>query len=268
MILIRRTFLLSLPLLAASGAAFAQAIGGADRPIRVGVTAGVHAQVLEKVREVLAHDGTSIKIIEFSDFIQPNLALAAGEVDANTYQHLPFLNAQKKDRGYDFVPVGKTVLTLMAVFSKKYKSFDQLPNGARIAIPNDPTNGSRALLLLAKAGAFKLADAVDYRATVADITDNPKRFKIVELEAAQIARSLADVDAGVITGNYAVPAGLNPLKDSLAAEGADSAYTCLVVVRAADADKSWAQKLAAAYATPEVRQFVETNFGGAVIPGA
>lgn len=268
MTLHRRSLLLSAPLLAVAGPAFAQALGSAERPVRVGVTAGVHAQVLEKVREVLAKEGTTIKIVEFSDFIQPNLALAAGEVDANTYQHLPFLTAQKKDRGYDFVPVGKTVLTLMAVFSKKYKALAELPAGARIAIPNDPTNGGRALLLLAKAGAFKLADGVDYRATVADITDNPKRFKVVELEAAQIARSLQDVDAGAITGNYAVPAGLNPLKDSLAAEGVDSAYVCLVVVRAADADKPWAKQLAAAYGAAEVRAFVQANFGGAVIPGA
>lgn len=249
-------------------AARAQEFGSAARPLRVGVTSGVHAQVLEKVRDVLARDGFTIRITEFGDFIQPNAALAAGEIDVNTYQHLPFLEAQKAQRGYDFVPVGRTVLTLLAIFSRRHRSLDALPQGARIAIPNDPTNGGRALLLLARAGVITLRPGVDYRATVADIQDNPKRIRILELEAAQIARSVADVDAAAITGNYAVPAGLNPLRDGLIAEGADSVYSVLVVVRRADAEAPWARRLAAGYAHPEVKAFVEQSFGGAVIPTA
>ncbi|MFC4169457.1 MetQ/NlpA family ABC transporter substrate-binding protein [Teichococcus aestuarii] len=251
--------------------AFAQGageIGTAARPLRVGVTSGVHAQVLEVVRDVLVKQGFVLKITEFSDFIQPNAALAAGEIDVNTYQHQPFLDAQKAQRGYDFVPVGKTVLTVMGVFSKKHKALADLPNGARVAIPNDPTNGGRALLLLAKAGVIELKSGADYRATVADITGNPKRVRIVELEAASIARSLDDVDAAAITGNYAVPAGLNPLKEGLAIEGTDSAYTVLVVTRRGDEGKPWAQTLARAYADPAVKDFVEKTFGGAVIVGA
>ena len=193
----------------------AAGIGTAARPCRVGVTSGVHAQVLEQVRDVLARDNFVVRITEFGDFIQPNVALAGGDIDANTYQHQPFLDAQKAQRGYDFVPVGKTVLTVMAVFSRKLKSLADLPQGGRVAIPNDPTNGGRALLLLAQGGAIKLAPGVDFRATVADVVENPKRLRFVELEAAQIARSLDDVDAAAITGNYAVPAGLNPLKDGL-----------------------------------------------------
>jgi D-methionine transport system substrate-binding protein len=238
------------------------------RPLRVGVTSGVHAQVLEVVRDVLARDNFVIKITEFADFIQPNAALAAGDIDVNTYQHQPFLDAQKQQRGYDFVPVGKTVLTVMGVFSRKVTKLADLPNGARVAIPNDPTNGGRALLLLAKAGVFGLKPGADFRATVADITDNPKRIRIVELEAASIARSLDDVDAAAITGNYAVPAGLNPMKDGLAVEGADSVYTVLVVTRRGDEAKSWALKLARAYADPAVKAFVEKTFGGSVIVGA
>lgn len=250
--------------------AFAQqaAIGTAARPLRVGVTSGVHAQVLEKVRDALAPKGLVLKITEFGDFIQPNAALASGDIDINVYQHQPFLDAQKQQRGYDFVPVGKTVLTVMAVFSKKVKTLADLPNGARVAIPNDPTNGGRALLLLANAGAFKLRAGADHRATVADITENPKRLRIVELEAATITRALDDVDAAAITGNYAVPAGLNPLKDGLAAETADSVYTCLVVVRAADKDAPWAKALASGYADPSVKAYVDATFGGAVIVGA
>jgi D-methionine transport system substrate-binding protein len=248
--------------------AWAQGIGTAARPLRVGVTSGVHAQVLEKVRDVVAREGLVLRITEFGDFIQPNAALAAGELDANTYQHLPFLEAQKAQRGYDFVPVGRTVLTLLAIFSRRHRSLDALPEGARVAIPNDPTNGGRALLLLAKAGVITLRPGVDFRATVADIATNPKRIRILELEAAQIARSLEDVDAAAITGNYAVPAGLNPLRDGLIAEGADSVYSVLVVVRRADAAAPWARQLAAGYAHPEVKAFIESNFGGAVIPTA
>ena len=267
----RRSFLLAaagglfLP-----GALHAQGaeIGTAARPLRVGVTSGVHAQVLEQVRDVLARDNFVVKITEFADFIQPNVALAGGEIDVNTYQHQPFLDAQKAQRGYDFVPVGKTVLTVMGVFSHKVKNLADLPNGARVAIPNDPTNGGRALLLLAKAGVFKLRDGADFKATVADIAENPKRIRIVELEAASIARSLDDVDAAAITGNYAVPAGLNPVKDGLAVEGADSVYTVLVVTRRGDENKPWAQKLARAYADPAVKAFVEKTFGGSVIVGA
>ena len=167
--------------------ASAQTIGTAGRPMRVGVTSGVHAQVLERVAAVVAPQGLVLKVTEFGDFIQPNAALAAGDIDANTYQHKPFLDQQIRDRGYKFAAVGRTVLTAMAVFSRKAKTVADLPSGARVAIPNDPTNGGRALLLLSQAGLFKLTPGSDFRATVADITDNPKRVRIVELEAAQIA---------------------------------------------------------------------------------
>ena len=242
--------------------------GTAARPVRVGVTQGVHAQTFEKVRDLLARDGFVTRAIEFGDFIQPNSALAAGDLDANAYQHLPFLEAQRAQRGYDFVPVGKTVLTLMGIFSRRHRSIDALPSGARVAIPNDPTNGGRALLLLAEAGAFRLRPGADHRATIADITDNPKRVRIVELEAASIVRALEDVDAAAITGNFAVPAGLNPLRDALARETEQSVYTCLVVVRRRDAEAPWARRLAQGYANPEIRVFVEQTFGGAVIVGA
>jgi len=271
--MLRRSLLLATPALLLARGAFAQgaAIGTAARPVRVGVTSGVHAQVLERVRDLVARDGLVVRITEFSDFIQPNVALQGGEIDANTYQHAPFLDAQKAQRGYDFVPVGKTVLTAMAVFSRKVKGLSDLPNGARVAIPNDPTNGGRALVLLAEAGLFKLRAGADFRATVADITENPRRIRIVELEAATIARAIDDVDAAAITGNYAVPAGLMPGRDSLVAESAEGArtnpYTCLVVVRRADASAPWAAKLAAGYADPSVKEFVEREFGGAVVSG-
>ena len=275
--MLRRSLLLAAPAPFLARGALAQAsntaaFGTAARPLRVGVTAGVHAQVLEQVRDVLAKDNFVVRITEFADFIQPNVALQGSEIDANVYQHQPFLDAQKQQRGYDFVPVGKTVLTAMAVFSRKHKTVADLPNGATIAIPNDPTNGGRALVLLAEAGFFRLRAGADFRATVADITENPKRFRIRELEAASIARAIDDVDAAAITGNYAVPAGLQPGRDSLAAESAEGAktnpYTCLVVVRSADAAAPWAAKLASGYADPAVKAFVEQKFGGAVVVGA
>jgi len=265
--LTRRPLLLAALASSIAVPARAQEIGSAQRPLRVGVTQGVHAQTFEKVREVLARDGLVTRAVEFGDFIQPNAALAAGDLDANAYQHLPFLEAQRAQRGYDFVPVGRTVLTLMAVFSRRVRSLDALPAGARIAIPNDPTNGGRALLLLAEGGAFRLRPGVDHRATVADIVENPKRLRIVELEAAAIVRALDDVDAAAITGNFAVPAGLHPLRDALVRESGQSIYTVLVVVRRADEDRPWARRLAEGYRHPEVRAFVEATFGGAVIPG-
>jgi D-methionine transport system substrate-binding protein len=268
MALTRRVFAMCTLALPLARPAFAQDIGTAGRPLRVGVTSGVHAQVLERVQSVVAPKGLMLKIVEFGDFIQPNAALSTGDIDANVYQHRPFLEQQQRDRGYKFAVEGRTVLTAMAVFSSKYKKVADLPSGARVAIPNDPTNGGRALLLLQDAGFFKLSPGADMRASVADIAENPKKIRIVELDAAQIARSLDDVDAAAITGNYAVPAGLDPLHDSLAVEKGDSAYCCLVVVRAVDDGKDWAKTLAGGYADPGVKQWVLETFKGSVIPGA
>jgi len=246
----------------------ADAIGTPARPLRVGVTSGAHAQVLERVAQSVAKQGLVIKAIEFGDFIQPNAALASGDIDVNVYQHKPFLDKQIADRGYKFSVVGRTVLTAMAVFSQKFKTIADLPAGARIAIPNDPTNGGRALLLLANNGAFKLTPGVDFRASVVDIVENPKKFRIVELEPASMARALGDVDAAALTGNYAVAAGLDPIRGSLAVEPGDSIYCCLVVVRTGDETQSWAKTLAAGYADADVKKWVLDTFKGAVIPGA
>ncbi len=267
-LLVQSSLVLPGAVLLTRAALAADEIGTAARPLRVGVTSGVHAQVLERVQGVLAPKGLVMKITEFGDFIQPNAALAGGDLDVNVYQHRPFLEQQEHDRGYKFAVVGRTVLTAMAVFSRQYKHVADLPSGARVAIPNDPTNGGRALLLLQQAGLFKLTPGADWNATEADIAENPKNIRIVELEAAQIARALGDVDAAAITGNYAVPAGLDPLHASLAVEKGDSAYCCLVVVRAGDEAKPWAKTLASGYADPGVKQWVLDTFKGAVVPGA
>ena len=259
--------LLALP--AAPGrAAHAQegGIGTAGRPLKVGATAGPHGQIMEKVREIAARDGFVIRVVEFSDYIQPNAALAAGDLDANSYQHQPFLDRQVQDRGLKLVAVGKGMVFPMALYSRRHKALDALPQGARIAIPNDPTNGGRALLLLASAGLLSLAPGLDYRATVADIVGNPKRLRIVELEAAQIPRALEEVDLAAVNTNFAIASGLNPVRDSLAREGSRSPYANVIVVREQDRDAPWVPRLLAAYQNDEIRAFVHDTFQGSVEP--
>ncbi|WP_421989088.1 MetQ/NlpA family ABC transporter substrate-binding protein [Roseococcus sp.] len=247
-------------------AAQAQDIGSTPRPLRIGVTAGPHAQVMEKVREIAARDGFAIRITEFQDYIQPNVALAAGDLDANSYQHQPFLDQQVRDRRLALVALGKTLVFPMGLYSRKHRSLADVPQGGRIAIPNDPTNGGRALVLLAANGAFTLREGADFRATVADITGNPRRLRVVELEAAQLPRILDEVEAAAINSNFAIQASLNPVRDSIAIESADSPYANLIVVRQQDRDAPWARRLLAVYQTQEVKDFVTATFQGAVVP--
>ena len=241
-------------------------IGTAARPLKVGVTAGPHAQVMEKVRDIAARDGLVVRIIEFTDYIQPNVALAAGDLDVNSFQTQPFLDQQVRDRRLALVSVAKTLTFPMGIYSKKVKSVGELAQGARIAIPNDPTQGGRGLMLFAQAGAFTLPPGADVRVTVADIVSNPKRLRIVELEAAQLPRALDDVDASAINTNYALTAGLNPVRDAIAIEGADSPHSNRIVVRQGDEAKPWVKRLVAAYQNDEVKAFVAQTFGGSVIP--
>ena len=252
-------------------AAQAQEIGSSQRPLRIGVTAGPHAQVLERVREIAARPegpghGLVVRIVEFQDFIQPNVALAAGDLDANSYQHQPFLDQQVRDRRLPLVSVGKTLVFPMGVYSRRHRRLGEIPAGGRIAIPNDPTNGGRALVLLAANGAFSLREGADFRATVADITGNPRRLRVVELEAAQLPRALDEVEAAAINSNFALQAQLNPVRDSIAIESADSPYANLIAVRQQDRDAPWVRRLVAAYQTQAVKDFVQATFQGAVVP--
>ncbi|MDQ8022069.1 MAG: MetQ/NlpA family ABC transporter substrate-binding protein [Moraxellaceae bacterium] len=237
-----------------------------DKPIKIGVTAGPHAQILEAAAKVAARDGLKIQIVEFSDYVQPNAALAAGDLDANSYQHKPYLDQQIKDRGYRFVSVAQTITFPMGVYSKKVKSLDALKEGARVGVPNDPTNGGRGLLLLEAKGLIKLKPNVGLRATPLDIAQNPKKVKIIELDAAQLPRSLDDLDAAAVNGNYAESAGLDPIRDGIAVEGPTGPYANIIAVREADKDKPWVKKLIAAYHSAEVKQFVRSTFKDSVIP--
>ena len=234
--------------------------------IKIGVTPGEHAQIMEKVKDVAAAKGLNIEILEFSDYVVPNQALADGDLNANSFQHQPYLDNQIADRGFDLVSVGKTITTPMGVYSKKVKTLGELPDGATVAIPNDPTNGGRALLVLAKEGLFKVNPDAGLKAGPADIIENPKNIKIAELDAAQLPRSLDDVDAAVINTNYALEAGLHPKTDAIAIEGAESPYANVIVVRSADKDAPWVKTLVEAYHDDSIKAFIDDEFKGALIP--
>ena len=234
--------------------------------VRLGVTAGPHAQIAEVARRVAARDGLEIRIVEFQDYIQPNAALDAGDLDANSFQHRPFLESQVKARGYRITPVGDTVTFPMGFYSKRWKSLADLPRGARVGIQNDPSNSGRALLLLQKAGVLRLKPGAGVSATTLDIADNPKGVQVVQLEAAQLARSLDDLDASAINTNFAITAGLVPTRDAIAIEDAKSPYANLLAVRSADKDKPWVPRLVKAFQSPEVRAFVSDRFAGSMVP--
>lgn len=255
----------ALAALAGLGAlAFVQA--AAAQTVSIGVTPGPHAQIMEQVKPIAARDGVEIRILEFSDYVIPNQALAQKDLDANSFQHQPYLDNQAKDRGYDIVSVAKTVVFPMGVYSKKLKSLDALPKGGSVAIPNDPTNGGRALLLLQAQGLLKLKPEAGLKATPLDIRENPRGLRVVELDAAQLPRSLDDVDAAVVNTNYALESGLDPNKDAIARESAESPYANVIAVRREDKDKPWVQKLVKAYQSDEVKRFIAERFKGAVNP--
>ncbi len=234
--------------------------------IKVGVTPGEHAQIMEKVKEVAAQKGLNIEILEFSDYVVPNQALADGDLNANSFQHQPYLDNQIADRGFDLVSVGKTITTPMGVYSKTVKSLGEIADGATVAIPNDPTNGGRALLVLAKEGLIKVNPEAGLKAGPADITENPKNLQFSELDAAQLPRSLEDVAAAVINTNFALEAGLDPNADAIAIEGQESPYANVIVVRSADKDAPWVKTLVEAYHDESIKTFIKEEFKGALIP--
>lgn len=253
-------------LLAVTAALLAATLPAQAEKVRIGVTPGPHAQIMEVVKKEAKAQGLDLDVLEFSDYVVPNAALDSGDLDANSFQHQPYLDNQITDRGFKLVSVGKTVTFPLGIFAAKAKSLDALPKGAKVAIPNDPTNGGRALLLLSHEGVIGVDPKAGLKATVLDITQNPKNLKIVELDAAQLPRSLGDVDAAAINGNYALEAGLDPVKDAIAREPANGPYANVIVVRAADKDKPWVKKLVAVYNSAPVKSFIETTFKGAVVP--
>ena len=234
--------------------------------LTVAATPVPHAEILEFVKPALAKEGVDLKVKVFTDYIQPNVQVAEKRLDANFFQHQPYLDEFNKAKGTSLVAVTGVHLEPLGAYSNKYKKLDELPSGANVVIPNDATNGGRALLLLDKAGVIKLKDSKNILSTVKDIAENPKDLKIRELEAATIPRVLTQVDLALINTNYALEAKLDPSKDALVIEGNDSPYVNILVSRADNKDSDAMQKLAAALHSPEVKKFITEKYKGAVLP--
>lgn len=234
--------------------------------IKVGVSAGVHAEIFEQVKKVAAKEGLNIQIVEFNDYVQPNAALDAGDIDANSFQHLPYLENEVKHRGYKITNAGLTVTFPMVVYSHKIKSLNDLKSGDTIGIPNDPSNEGRALLILQANKVITLKPSAGLTATPLDIASNPKKIKFSELDAAQLPRSLDDFAAAVINDNYAETAGLSSAKEGIAVESAQGPYANLIAIRTADKDKPWVKKLLKAYYDPSVKAFIVNKYKQSAIP--
>lgn len=240
---------------------------GSNNVIRIGVSPVPHKELVELIVEDLKEEGIELEIIEFDDYVKPNLALAEKELDANFFQHEPYMNNFKEENNIDIVSIGTVHVEPMGLYSNKYKSIDELPDGSEIAIPNDPTNEGRALLLLEKHGLIKLNPDAGILATAEnDIVENPKNLKFNSLEAAYLPRVLDEVDGAIINGNYALEAGLVPTEDSLVLEGKDSPYANIVAVRAGEEKEEKYVKLLEALQSEKVRKYIEENYGGGVIP--
>lgn len=231
--------------------------------LKVGVSPVPHAEILGAVKDKLAKEGVNVEIIEFTDYVQPNLALNDKNLDANYFQHKPYLDEFARSRNLKLVSAGAIHLEPMSVFSKKIKDLKDLPDGARVAIPNDPTNGGRALLVLQSAGLIKLRDGALITATPQDITENKKNLQFSELEAPQLPRSLEDADISVININFALEAKLNP-KDAIFTESSDSPYANIVAVREGDETRPEIKKLIEALTSQESKDFIEKKYNGAI----
>ncbi|PVZ10612.1 MULTISPECIES: MetQ/NlpA family ABC transporter substrate-binding protein [unclassified Pseudomonas] len=238
----------------------------ADETLNVAATAVPHAEILEFVKPQLAKEGVVLNVRVFTDYVQPNVQVAEKRMDANFFQHQPYLNEFNAGKGTDLVAVTGVHLEPLGAYSSKYKKLDELPGGATVVIPNDATNGGRALLLLQSAGLIKLKNPTDILSTPKDIVENTKDLKFRELEAATLPRVYTTVDLALINTNYALQAKLDPSKDALVIEGKDSPYVNILVARPDNKDSPAMQKLAAALHSPELKQFILEKYKGAVLP--
>ena len=239
------------------------------KTIKVGATPAPHAEILEVAKELLAEEGYTLEIVEFDDYIMPNTAVEEGELDANYFQHITYMNTFNADNGTHLVSAAAIHYEPFGLYAGKTDSLDALADGAQIAIPNDATNGGRALLLLQEQGLITLKDDVGLEPTVLDIAENPHNYQIEELEAAQLPRSLSSLDIAVINGNYAIDAGLN-VADALAIESNDgaaaTAYANVVAVREGNENNEAIQALVDALRSEEIRTWIEQEYQGAVVP--
>ncbi len=234
--------------------------------LRVAATAVPHAEILEFVKPALAKEGVELDVKVFTDYVQPNVQVAEKRLDANFFQHQPYLDEFNKSRGTDLSAVAGVHVEPFGAYSSTIKDLKNLPQGANVVIPNDATNGGRALLLLQKAGLITLKPEAGILATPRDIVDNAKSIKVRELEAATLPRVLTQVDLALINTNYALEAKLNPTKDALIIEGSDSPYVNILVARADNKDSDAMQKLAKALNSAEVKAFILEKYQGAVVP--
>lgn len=238
-----------------------------SKEITLGVTAGPHAAIADKVAEEAKKEGLHVKVVEFSDYLTPDQALADGSLDMNNYQHEPFLLNFDKQKGTHLVALGKTVIQPMGLYSNSFHSVAAITPGTKVAIPNDPTNGGRALQLLAQAGLITLKTDVGVKATLSDITSNPKDLKIVELDAAQLPRSLSDVGVAAIPMNYAISGNLDVEKQGFFFESKTNPLATIVLaVREQDKDNPTYKKVLAIYHSQAVKDFINEKFKGEVIP--
>ena len=253
-----------------SGAATTAASSSAasDNVITVGASPSPHAEILEAIKPELEAQGYELKVVEYSDYVQPNVALSEGDLDANYFQHLPYLENYNTENGTDLASAGAIHFEPMGLYAGKSSDIANVPDGAKIAVPSDATNEARALLLLQDQGVIKLTDGVGLEATANDIVENPHNVELVEVEAAAVPRSLQDVDFGVINGNYALSAGLDT-SATLASEGADSeaaqTYANIIAVRSGDEDSEKTQALLKALTSDTARKFIEDTYKGSVI---
>lgn len=232
----------------------------------IGVSPEPHAGLVDEIKETLADEGIEVETREFSDYVMPNHAVNDKEVDANFFQHEPYLIDFNEENGMDLVSIGGVHIEPMALYANDHASIDDLPDGAEIAIPNDAVNGGRALLLLESEGVITLNEDAGLDATENDIAENPKNLVFTALEAATLPRVLDDVDGAIINGNYALEAELNPVDDSLLVEGEDSPYSNIVAVRNGEENEEKFIKLMEALQSEEIRAYIEENYKGAIVP--
>jgi D-methionine transport system substrate-binding protein len=240
--------------------------GANGERLTIAATAVPHAEILEVVKPLLAEQGIDLQVRIFNDYVQPNDQVVQGQIDVNYFQTEPYLDAYNRDRGTDLTTLAGVHIEPFGAYSRRYTSLDEVPDGADVVIPNDPSNNSRALILLHHSGLITLKDPTDALATLRDITANPKHLKFRELDAAMLPRVLDQVDLALINTNYALDAGLDPGKDALAIEGKNSPYVNFLVGRPDKQGDPRVQKLIAALTGEEVRSFIRTKYHDAVIP--
>jgi D-methionine transport system substrate-binding protein len=238
---------------------------GEKAKLKVGISAGVEEEIWKQVQEVAAKDNLDIELVVFNDYVQPNKVLAEGELDANAFQHEPYLDQFKKDNNLDLAKIANTLNFPIGFYSNKIKDVSEIKEGDVIGLPNDPTNGARALILFENAGLIKLKEGAGIKATVRDIAENKLKLKFEELDAAFIPKALGDLTAAVINTNYAVEAGFVPTKDAIFIEPKDSPWVNIIAVRTEDKDKPVFQRLIKAYHSDQVKKFVEEKYGTYIV---